>query len=179
MLEKSYAYAEEYLEKYYLPLALTAADLSADTSLEALDALNLPRFDDLQVLRYTMSDVGTIANQRPLFCGVVLALDSARDARARRIGRAILGLMWRDIEAYAQNTALEASFSGFMPVPEAYHAQINAAEARFEQWRQTDTPAAEHIQDFLSDWVDYLLMSEAIREVTKDPGTASPVVGAD
>ena len=178
MLEKSYGYAEEYLEEHYLPLALSAAGLPADTSLEALEALNLPRFDDPHVLRSAKGDVGTLANQRPLFCGVVLALDSARDPRARRIGRAILGLMWRDIEEYAKNSALETSFAGFMPVPAEYREKIAGAEERFDKWQATDAPADGHVQDFLEDWVDYLLLGGAIQELATDPAEPPAAGGA-
>lgn len=150
-------FASVWLEQKLLPLALQGAGLPPETSLEQLEAMDLPLVNHPEIADYANSEAATLCSQRPLFCATMLAESFLRAEKPRRMIRAIYGLMWRDGVEFAMARDLHLALCNEWFNDSEASARMVRAEDALDRWQATDADVLACQQDFLSDCVDQRL----------------------
>ncbi|MEZ0373302.1 MAG: hypothetical protein ACAI44_29710 [Candidatus Sericytochromatia bacterium] len=142
--------ASAWLEEKLLPLALVAAGLSPETSLEELSALNLPVINPDAFASYAETEASIICAECALFGAVMLARELVDSEKARKIADCIHGLMWRDAIEYSNATELECALEQGLQ-------RAGDAEDQWDRWMKTGQAVLASNAAFYYDFVtDYL-----------------------
>jgi hypothetical protein len=150
------------LEQVLWPLSLRAADLPPETSIESLCQSNLAKVNtegDTQARQYCA--------ERLLFGVVMLANKLAATEQDKLVSDTILALMWRD--AVELSIARTLSFETNIAFPDGetfsdpeFELRYAIAEEKWDDWKETDLPTREAIENFLAEYADEMLWSQLL-----------------
>lgn len=150
-------FAWTWLEKVLWPMAMQAAALPPETTVDDIQRLNLPQFNEGYLDDFVVREARGNCYRRPLFMAMLLATQLADNEQAEPMKAGIKSLMWRDAVEYSIANYLDNCTNGEGIPDTEFRNRACLADDRWNAWEATDksmqTALVAMLEDYTYDMV--------------------------